>query len=56
MDDLKRKRIIKNDLGLRWPYYGMYSKSLVIFKTIYSLEQHIKVMRDIMNYSKLTDG
>ena len=65
MDDLKNKENNqKNDLGLkRWPYYGMYSKSLVIFKNNIFFGTAYKSFRNECgneryneDYSKLTDG
>ena len=65
VNDLKNKENNqKNDLGLkRWPYYGMYSKSLVIFKNNIFFGTAYKSFRNECgneryneDYSKLTDG
>ena len=64
INDIKQKDNDENNLGLkRWPYYGLYSKSLVIFKnniffgtTYKSFRHECGKKKYDEDYSKLTNG
>ena len=64
ISDIKQKDNDENNLGLkRWPYYGLYTKSLVIFKnniffgtTYKSFRHECGKKKYDEDYSKLTDN
>ena len=64
INDIKQKNENENNLGLkRWAYYGLYSKSLVIFKnnkffgtTYKSFRKECSKSKYDKDYSNITNG